>query len=62
MAYYQTLEEALNNLFELRVRVDTRQFILNFNAVKGFEAQEMKLLKHITELKNEIVEVSHDNR
>lgn len=55
LAYSNTLEEALRTLFELRVRVDTKQFVVDFNDKKGFKAQQSALLAKIEESKQEIL-------
>lgn len=55
MAYSNSLEEALKALFELRVRVDTKQFIVDFNNAKDFDAQQQALIAKIEASKQEIL-------
>ncbi len=55
MAYSSSLEEALTALFELRVRVDTKQFVVDFNNAKDFDAQQQALIAKIEASKQEIL-------
>ncbi len=58
VAYSNSLEEALTALFEFRVRVDTKQFVVDFNNAKDFEAQQQKLVASILAAKQEIIKVA----
>lgn len=56
MAYHQDLGDALQALFELRVRVDTKQFLVDFNDARAFDKQQQALIAKIEASKLEIVE------
>ncbi len=55
VGYHQDLGSTLQNLFELRVRVDTRDFLVNFNDSLEFNPQQQALISRIDEIKQEIL-------
>lgn len=55
MSYHQELDGALRDLFELNVRVETKDFVVDFNDSVRFDAQSVALFKRIEEMKSEIL-------
>jgi len=55
MTYHDTLSDALNELFEHRVKTDTKGFEVNFDNAKIFKVQELALIKRIESIKEEML-------
>ena len=56
LSYHDTLEDAFNTLLEHRVRVDTKEFTVDFLDAKNFQTQKESLLEEIKNIKNEMQE------
>lgn len=53
VSYHDSLDEAVKELFDLRVKVDTKDFIVDYNDSKNFKSQKDALVNRIKEIKNE---------
>jgi hypothetical protein len=62
MSYHQSLDESLRELFELNVRVETKDFVIDFNDSLRFDSQSVALIRRIDEMKSEILREVKDVR
>lgn len=53
---HSTLEEAINDLFNYRVKTELKDFVINFNDAVNLEAQKAAFFTKIAKIKNEILE------
>ena len=56
VSYHTTLKEALTELFDLRVKIDTKDFVVDFTDATKFDSQKNALVKCIEGFKEEVLE------
>lgn len=56
ISYNSTLEDALKVLFDLRVRTDTKDFVLDFNEASKLDAQKSALISRVEAIRSELLE------
>lgn len=56
IGHYPTLEAAISDLFDYRVRTELNDFVVDFNDSTNLEAQKTALISKINAIKNEILE------
>lgn len=61
MTYHNTLEDAFSNLLEHRIKVDTKDFVVDFLDKNNFQTQKNSLLSEIQKIKDEMEE-AYGNR
>lgn len=54
--HYGTLEQAITDLFDYRVRTELKDFIVDFDDATKLEVQKTAFFTKIAEIKNEILE------
>ena len=55
IGYYDSIENAINDLFDYRVRTETSDFVIDFNNKAQLESQKLELLEKIMNIKEEIM-------
>lgn len=55
ISYHDTLRRAIEELFRLKIVLDTKDFIVDFEDEIKFESQKNALLKRIEEIKQELI-------
>ena len=55
IGYYDSIEKAINDLFDYRVRTETSDFVVDFNNQAQLESQKSELLGKIMKIKEEIM-------
>ncbi len=55
LSYHGKLEDALKELFELRVRVDTKEYVVDFDDATNYKAQRADLIKKIEVIRDEML-------
>ena len=56
IGHYTTLEVAISDLFEYRIRTELKDFVVDFNDATNLEAQKTALISKINAIKSEILE------
>ncbi|MBR0460502.1 hypothetical protein IJI91_00710 [Candidatus Saccharibacteria bacterium] len=56
IGHYPTLEMAISDLSDYRVRTELKDFVVDFNDATNLEAQKTALISKINAIKSEILE------
>ena len=56
IGYFDTLERAIGNLFDYRVKTETKNFVVDFNDATNIATQKTNLIQKIKLIKEEILE------
>ncbi len=56
ISYHDSIADAINSLFEYRVRVELKDFVIDFNSAMTLCADKTSFLQQIQTIKNELLE------